>query len=103
MMDLTSRNLSQWLLKTRDDFYKRRYGGFEFGVKSPFTNIDLENLKTIFSTLDRASNLGEDRLNFIESGFLFNRIGQALDIYIQTLYNLGIFRKSVQGGREGPI
>jgi len=75
MMDLTSRNLSQWLLKTRDDFYKRRYGGFEFGVKSPFTNIDLENLKTIFSTLDRASNLGEDRLNFIESGFLFNRIG----------------------------
>ena len=39
--DLTGRNLSQWLLKTRDEFYKQRYGGFEFGVKNPVRDLDM--------------------------------------------------------------
>ena len=74
-MDLTSRNVSQWLLKTRDDFYKKRYGGFEFGIKSPLADMDISYLEDVFTKLDKATNLGEERLNFIEKSVLFNRLG----------------------------
>ena len=76
MMDLTQRNMSQWLLKTRDDFYKKRYGGFEFGIKSPLANVDMKQVEEIFTTLDKATNLGENRLNFLERSLVFNRIGK---------------------------
>ncbi len=36
--NLTGRDINAYLLKTRDQFYKRRYGGFEFGVKNPLAN-----------------------------------------------------------------
>ena len=35
LINMTSRNVSQWLVKTRKAYYKRRYGGFEFGVRNP--------------------------------------------------------------------
>ena len=76
MMNLTSRNVSQWLLKTRDNFYKKRYGGFEFGVKSPLANIDISYLEEVFTKLDKATNLGEERLSFLEKSVVFNRIGR---------------------------
>ena len=75
---MTGRNISQWLLKTRDDFYKRRYGGFEFGVRNPVSNLDMELLEDAFTKLvsfrqnlsklslcrlDRASNMGVDRIS----------------------------------------
>ena len=75
LIDLTSRNVSQWLLKTRPEFFKRRYGGFEFGVRSPLADLDVDYLQDIFSTLDKATNLGESRLNFLEKEILFGRIG----------------------------
>ena len=46
---MTGRNISQWLLKTRDDFYKRRYGGFEFGVSNPVSKLDMESLEDAFT------------------------------------------------------
>ena len=77
--DMTGRNISQWLLKTRDEFYKRRYGGFEFGVSNPVSQLDMESLEVAFTRyagtiqrnkdfhilcrLDRASNLGQDRIS----------------------------------------
>jgi hypothetical protein len=68
LADLTGRNVSQWLLKTRDDFYKRRYGGFEFGVRNPASQIDMRQVERAFTRLDQASNLGEDRINeFVKS------------------------------------
>ena len=77
---MTGRNISQWLLKTRDDFYKRRYGGFEFGVSNPVSKLDMESLEdaftrytdtiqmcklsnTLLCRLDRASNMGVDRIS----------------------------------------
>ena len=84
MMDLTSRNVSQWLLKTRDDFYKKRYGGFEFGVKSPLADIDISYLEEVFTKLDKATNLGEERLSFFEKSVVFNRIGRICFIGLKT-------------------
>ena len=46
---MTGRNISQWLLKTRDEFYKRRYGGFEFGVSNPVSQLDMESLEVAFT------------------------------------------------------
>ena len=66
MIDMTSRNISQWLLKTRDQYYKKRYGGFEFGIKNPLANLDVKFLEEIFTRLDKATNLGEMRTNIIE-------------------------------------
>ena len=76
LIDLTSRNVSQWLLKTREDFYKRRYGGFEFGIKSPLANIDNGQLGDILLRFDKATNLGESRLNFLTRQFVMGRIGK---------------------------
>ena len=47
--DLTGRNLSQWLLKTRDDYYKQRYGGFEFGVKNPVRDLDMTLVQAAYT------------------------------------------------------
>ena len=46
---MTGRNISQWLLKTRDVFYKKRYGGFEFGVRNPVSELDMEQLEDAFT------------------------------------------------------
>jgi hypothetical protein len=41
LYNLTGRNISDYLIKTRGDFYKRRYGGFEFGVHNMLANRNL--------------------------------------------------------------
>ncbi|CAL1298938.1 unnamed protein product [Larinioides sclopetarius] len=38
--NMTGRNISDWLLKTRKAFYKQRYGGFTFGVKNPLASFN---------------------------------------------------------------
>lgn len=75
MIDMTSRNISQWLLKTRDQYYKKRYGGFEFGIKNPLAGLDVKFLEEIFTRLDKATNLGEMRTNVIERMYGFNILG----------------------------
>ena len=45
---MTGRNLSDYLLKTRDSFYKRRYGGFEFGVRNPVAARNFTQLQQVF-------------------------------------------------------
>ena len=75
MIDMTSRNISQWLLKTRDQYYKKRYGGFEFGIKNPLADLDVSFLEEIFTRLDKATNLGETRTNVIERMYGFNILG----------------------------
>ena len=67
--------MSQWLLKTRPEYYKRRYGGFEFGVRSPLADLDIDYLEDVFTTLDKATNLNQSRLNFFEKEVVFSRIG----------------------------
>ncbi|KAG8195500.1 hypothetical protein JTE90_010802 [Oedothorax gibbosus] len=38
--NMTGRNISDWLIKTRKTFYKQRYGGFTFGVKNPISSVN---------------------------------------------------------------
>ncbi|GIY08391.1 phospholipid-transporting ATPase ABCA1 [Caerostris darwini] len=38
--NMTGRNISDWLIKTRKKFYKQRYGGFTFGVKNPMSAVN---------------------------------------------------------------
>ncbi|XP_059473610.1 ATP-binding cassette sub-family A member 7-like isoform X2 [Neocloeon triangulifer] len=61
--DLTGRNVSDWLVKTEDDFYKIRYGGFSLGVYNPTNRINISNVLDRISRLDRASNLGQNRFD----------------------------------------
>ena len=48
---MTGRNLSDYLLKTRDSFYKRRYGGFEFGVRNPVAARNFTQLQQVLNTI----------------------------------------------------
>ena len=75
MIDMSSRNISQWLLKTRDDYYKKRYGGFEFGIKNPLASLDMGFVQDIFTRLDKATNLGQERFSFFQKTIGFNRLG----------------------------
>ena len=40
MINVTSRNISQWLVKSRPQYFKRRYGGiiYYIGIASKSTN-----------------------------------------------------------------
>ncbi|GFT33344.1 phospholipid-transporting ATPase ABCA1 [Nephila pilipes] len=38
--NMTGRNISDWLIKTRKTFYKQRYGGFTFGLKNPLSSLN---------------------------------------------------------------
>ena len=72
MIDMTSRNISQWLMKTRDIYYKQRYGGFEFGVKNPLGEVNMTQVQDAFTRLDRATNMDKDRLGFFAKNLLFD-------------------------------
>ena len=52
---MTGRNLSDYIMKTKQEFYKRRYGGFEFGVLNPIKDVNLtsveKNLELILKKL----------------------------------------------------
>jgi len=72
LIDMTSRNISQWLMKTRDDYYKQRYGGFEFGIKNPLSRVNMTQVQDTFTKLDQASNLGKDRIGFLAKNLIFD-------------------------------
>ena len=93
LIDLSSRNVSQWLLKTRPEYYKRRYGGFEFGVRNPLADLDFNYLQDIFSTLDKATNLGESRLNFFEKEVVSARISQNFSFGFHISSQIELFQE----------
>nr|CAD7439812.1 unnamed protein product [Timema bartmani] len=51
LMNTTGRNISDWLVKTNSQFYKRRYGGFTFGVHIPTQLTNLSRVKSLLETL----------------------------------------------------
>nr|CAD7425504.1 unnamed protein product [Timema monikensis] len=51
LMNTTGRNISDWLVKTSSQFYKRRYGGFTFGVHIPTQLTNLSRVKSLLETL----------------------------------------------------
>ncbi|XP_046387973.1 ATP-binding cassette sub-family A member 7-like isoform X2 [Ischnura elegans] len=48
MLNMTGRNVSDWLVKTSKDYFKMRYGGFQFGMKNNLT-LRVGNLGSLFS------------------------------------------------------
>lgn len=52
LYDLTSRNMSDWLIKTRfsDQFFKKRFGGFEFIETNGDVEAALSGLQTTLSS-----------------------------------------------------
>jgi hypothetical protein len=45
LANLTGRNISDYLMKTNKAFYKKRYGGFQFGVSNPLKDVNITSLK----------------------------------------------------------
>ena len=74
LVDLSGRNTTQWLLKTRPDLSKQRYGGFEFGVRNPLAGLNLSLARDIVSRLDRATNLNQSRLGTFAQGLLWDTL-----------------------------
>ena len=42
---MTGRNISDYLIKTSKEYYKRRYGGFEFGIHNPLKSANLTSIQ----------------------------------------------------------
>ena len=45
LANMTGRNISDYLIKTNKAFYKKRYGGFEFGVKNPWKDVNVTQVE----------------------------------------------------------
>ncbi|XP_048255576.1 phospholipid-transporting ATPase ABCA1-like isoform X2 [Haliotis rufescens] len=58
LYNMTGRNTSDWLVKTMDQYIKRRYGGFSFGDKNPVAQLNATQLLTVIDRLSRAGNNG---------------------------------------------
>ena len=58
LYDLTSRNLSDWLIKTEfnEEFFRKRYGGYEFLTNS-ISNTSV-TLQSIFTNLNQLISIG---------------------------------------------
>ena len=55
LANMTRRNISDYIVKTNKAFYKKRYGGFEFGVHNNFKDLNntviKKNLALIFEVI----------------------------------------------------
>ena len=55
LANMTRRNISDYIVKTNKAFYKKRYGGFEFGVHNNFKDLNntviKRNLALIFEVI----------------------------------------------------
>ena len=120
LYNLTGRNISDYLLKTREDFYKKRYGGFEFGVRNPLSNRNLSQLREITDRWLKATNLGEPRIDdtvrdlifgniedfALSSGLLdsirvwFNNKGWAASVAYMNAVNNIVLRASIEAQQE---
>ena len=77
--DLTSRNTTDWLIKTElsKQFFQKRYGGFEF--QPPLLN----------NSIDQLSNFSASLINFISSySTLFNSSSININSINQTIRNI---------------
>lgn len=57
LLNVTGRNVSDWIVKTWKKYHKARYGGFEFGVKNPAVSLNLTAIEAVFSQLGKAWNV----------------------------------------------
>ena len=68
LANMTRRNISDYIIKTNKAFYKKRYGGFEFGVHNNFKDLNntvikrnlalifeviIDNIKILFTVINK--------------------------------------------------
>uniref|UniRef100_A0A2R5LC21 Putative lipid exporter abca1 n=1 Tax=Ornithodoros turicata TaxID=34597 RepID=A0A2R5LC21_9ACAR len=51
LMNVTGRNISDWIVKTTKQYHKQRFGGFKFGVKNPAASLNLTAVEAVLSQL----------------------------------------------------
>ena len=61
-------------MKTTEENYKRRYGGFEFGVRNPLANRNFTQLEEITNRWLAATNGGESRMDSTVRGLIFGNL-----------------------------
>ena len=98
LLNMTTRNISQWLVKTRADYYKRRYGGFEFGVRNPLAELNFTRAQDIFERMSKATNKGKDRLEDLSSDITFGAL-DLTDFSFGALENLALTSSSLDNVR----
>jgi ATP-binding cassette subfamily A (ABC1) protein 1 len=81
--NMTGRNISDYLIKTRHGYYKRRYGGFEFGVRNPMANRNFSQMQEVLDRWLKATNFGEERIGEMTQQLAF---GAAEDFTLSTGY-----------------
>ena len=74
-LNVTGYNMSDWLVKTVDQYQKRRYGGFTLGLTNPFGQVNasqLQNLATLSGSGTNFSSTQQvftDLQNVLTTGF----------------------------------
>ncbi|KAL5022830.1 hypothetical protein ScPMuIL_001985 [Solemya velum] len=63
LLNMTARNLSDWILKTNREFRKRRYGGLSFGKVQMEMNVNLTIIQESLQRLSTAANNGRPVIN----------------------------------------
>ncbi|XP_013414368.2 LOW QUALITY PROTEIN: ATP-binding cassette sub-family A member 1-like [Lingula anatina] len=67
LVNMTGRNVSDWLVKTMEDYKKRRYGGYSLGERNQLVQLNSSQLYQVVDRLSRAVNNGQPVLNGNES------------------------------------
>ncbi|OQR74440.1 ATP-binding cassette sub-family A member 1-like, partial [Tropilaelaps mercedesae] len=57
LLNMTGRNISDWIVKTWKQYHKRRYGGFQFGVKNPIVALNYTVLELLVERMSEMSGL----------------------------------------------
>ncbi|XP_037086261.1 ATP-binding cassette sub-family A member 7-like [Pollicipes pollicipes] len=79
LLNVTDRNVSDWLVKTRPEFYKRRWGGFTFGYNNPFADVNFSLYRDGMRRLSDALLRGSTPLNWTADAAL-NASDAALNV-----------------------
>jgi hypothetical protein len=97
VLDLTGRNISDWLAKTVDknSYNLRRYGGFSFGASARNETEMYKNILEIDAAL--ATRLAKPDNNKI----WFNNFGQHGSVSFLNVLSNGLYRKKNTGSKLG--
>ncbi len=118
--NMTGRNISDYLLKSRDRFYKRRYGGFEFGARNPMSKRNFTQIQEVVDRWLKATNFGKPRIDetvqnlafgtvedfALSTGYFdnvriwFNNKGWAASVSYMNAMNNVILRASIRAQEE---
>ncbi|KAK7490495.1 hypothetical protein BaRGS_00018281 [Batillaria attramentaria] len=58
LYNATGRNISDWLVKTMDNYLMRRFGGFSFGDENPLSQLNATQIVSQLEQITQAANNG---------------------------------------------